>query len=509
MDKTFHKFLRCGIDLAPVGVARREDNTPYFCTPRGASIFGWAGVDGIHFCFIRGFGGMVFAVSPMNGATDPVHPLAKDFADFLRLLLACGDAASLEQAWMWDEALFDAFLRDDPPTETQKQVLSEIAEHFHLTPMERPWAYIKALQSSFDPGKIKYTEDYYDADMNPAVEPTPPEWKVYFSGNFWGHHGKDHAGTEIPLGAEFSWAGRRWVIPAAYSCSKGLVVDFCMQVEPERIRRFMEKWKLHQENDPIEALTREERMQMELENPLYLHFAPRLELNGKTLRATHGCSVCFNPCVPEGEINELEAKWAVDHYGLDDSYGWVICRNVFPWASRRCPEMRTLTLTMEQQPVRVPGPHFTAHQPGDTFLFSHPVSGTEYRLTVRDLERQTLPAGSFGSDRWSYPTHTVAMTYTLTPEPEEAISVADCAESDRPLEIAPKAPMSPTATASAAVLGIIGGTVGPTAVSVSGQPRANLHAAFSSLHFAPVEADVEWRVEFSIKQFGEASFVLI
>lgn len=49
MDKTFQKFLRSGIDLSPVGVERREDNNPYFCTPKGASIFGWAGVDGIPF----------------------------------------------------------------------------------------------------------------------------------------------------------------------------------------------------------------------------------------------------------------------------------------------------------------------------------------------------------------------------------------------------------------------------------------------------------------------------
>ena len=98
MDKTFEKFLRSGIDLSLIGIERREDNASYFCTPKGASIFGWAGVDGIHYCFVRGFGGMVFAVSPMNSAQDFVHPIARDFADFLRLLLACGDAAALEQA---------------------------------------------------------------------------------------------------------------------------------------------------------------------------------------------------------------------------------------------------------------------------------------------------------------------------------------------------------------------------------------------------------------------------
>ena len=37
MDKVFQKFLRSGIDLSPVGVERREDNNPYFCTPKGAS----------------------------------------------------------------------------------------------------------------------------------------------------------------------------------------------------------------------------------------------------------------------------------------------------------------------------------------------------------------------------------------------------------------------------------------------------------------------------------------
>lgn len=167
MDKTFEKFLRSGIDLSLIGIERREDNASYFCTPKGASIFGWADVDGIHYCFVRGFGGMVFAVSPMNSAPDFVHPIARDFEDFLRLLLACGDAAALEQAWMWDEAQFTAFLQENLPTREQKTVLEEIAEQFSLSPLEHPWKYIKNLQASFDYAKIKYTDDYYDLTLNP------------------------------------------------------------------------------------------------------------------------------------------------------------------------------------------------------------------------------------------------------------------------------------------------------------------------------------------------------
>ncbi len=73
---------------------------------------------------------------------------------------------------MWDEAQFEAFLRNNPPTQAQQVRLSEVAARLNLTPMEHPWAYLKELQASFDYGKIKYTEDYYDVDMNPAAEPT-------------------------------------------------------------------------------------------------------------------------------------------------------------------------------------------------------------------------------------------------------------------------------------------------------------------------------------------------
>ena len=120
MDKVFQKFLRSGIDLSPVGVERREDNNPYFCTPKGASIFGWAGVDGIHFCTVKGYGETIFSVSPMNPGQDCVQPIARDMDDFLRLLLACGDTAALEQAWMWTEAQFEEYLREYPPTEDQR-----------------------------------------------------------------------------------------------------------------------------------------------------------------------------------------------------------------------------------------------------------------------------------------------------------------------------------------------------------------------------------------------------
>lgn len=510
MDKFYQKFLRIGISLAPLGIETREDNAAYFCTPKGASIIGWAGVDGIHYCRIHGFGNMIFAVSPMNSAPDYVHPIAEDFETLLRLLLVCGDAAALEQAWQWNEEQFSAFLTENSSTDETKSLLSEMGRKLHLSPIENPWQYLHSLQESFDYSKIKYTGDIADPDMNAKAELAAPEWKVYFNGNFWGHHGKDRAGVEICIGKEFEWAGHHWLIPAAYSCGKGLVVDFCMRAAPDEIRSFMKKWNLNVENDSIEHFTGEQQLKMESDNPLCMHFEPQLVVNGHRMKTSHGCAVTYNPCLPDGVVHELEAKWAMEHYGLDAAYGWVICRSAFPWIRNRRPEIQTLSLTMEHQCLPIPGPHFKIHAPGDSFRFVHPVSRTEYTLTVQELEQQALPANSFHSDRWFYPTHFTAMSYTISPETSASITVSDCDEGDKPLEITPSDDLfSPSAVNDAACIGIIGGADGSTALVFGGSKQGKLCTACSSLHFEPVQHDIEWRITFHEKRFENLSMMLI
>ncbi len=158
----YARFLALSIDLTPVGFLVDNDPLPYFCTPKDAVILGRVGVDGIHFCTVPDFGEMVFAVSPMNDIPDLVRPVAKDFTDFLRLLLACGDTAAIEQAWMWSAEQFAAFVADNPPTADGRAVLDTLAEKMQLTPMEDPFTYIRGLQATFDTDQIPYTEEYYD-----------------------------------------------------------------------------------------------------------------------------------------------------------------------------------------------------------------------------------------------------------------------------------------------------------------------------------------------------------
>ena len=43
---------------------------------------------------------MVFSISPSAFPGENVHPIAKNFEDLLRLLLACGSMDAIEQTYM-------------------------------------------------------------------------------------------------------------------------------------------------------------------------------------------------------------------------------------------------------------------------------------------------------------------------------------------------------------------------------------------------------------------------
>ena len=148
--------------------------------------------------------------------------------------------------------------------------------------------------------------------------------------------------------------------------------------------------------------------------------------------------------------------------------------------------------------------------PGDSFSFVHPVSRTEYTLTVQELEQQTLPENSFGSGRWFYPTHFTAMSYTLSPETLERISISDCDDSDKPLEVmSSDDSFAPSASSNAACIGIIGGPDGLTAIVFGGSSQGKPCAACSALHFEPVQHDIEWRITFHEKRHIDFTLTLI
>lgn len=322
-------------------------------------------------------------------------------------------------------------------------------------------------------------------------------WKVYFQGSFWGHQSRDHAGKEIPMETKFQWGDTYWYVPAVYTCARGLVVDLCCQVPAGRVQAFLDKW------EPVTAegreLTPEERMTLDLENPLDVAMDSELTLNGRRLRSTHVCGLCWNPCVPEDGDRPMRA--AMEHYALDPKTGWILQRHMFPRGTKRRPELKNLSLTLRKRPARIPGPRFCVSAPGDTVRFSH--GQAEHTLTVQDYRRKVLEKTALLPGQL-LPNHYTVMTYTVEPElPNCEVTVCDCGDSDQP-----RWRIEDAVEQEAAAIGIIGGADGPTAI-ILGQPEpeGGVHTACSALHFTPVEA-VQWRLVFQERRAEEITVTL-
>ena len=488
MAVSYARFLKSGIDLSPLGAMPTDRSDAYDCTPKGARIFARAGVDGIHFCFVRGFGGTVFAVSPMNGASDTVHPIAANFEDFLRLLLSCGDTAALEQAWQWDEAQFDAFLRDNPPSDEQTAVLDRLRA-LPLEPMSAPWAYIHALQADFDATPFRCTKE-----EAPAPE-KPDKWAGYFESGFGRRHGRDHAGQELPLNGRFSWGGEEWLAPAAYVCGKGIVIDLCRRVEPERLRAFVDKWDLEAE-DELHPYSADEERLIDAENPLTFAFRAELSVNGQTPAMKHGDSAAHNPLILS--FDEEETQPLIARYQLDESCGWAFTRLSFPW-KKRTKSVKSLSLSLSADEILLPGPRLHLKKAGDSAVFTD-LDGQTHTLTLHERISETADIPRLIQPGMSCPAHYQIIVYSVTPD-LPAMQLVDTQESDRPVPAGAfeddAASVGAAGGECAAAIGIIGGGDGPTALFVGapGRDAAQRHMACSALRFTPRDA-LDWRVLF-------------
>ncbi|MCI8525878.1 MAG: hypothetical protein HFF17_08140 [Oscillospiraceae bacterium] len=460
------------LDLSPLGLGPTGDFAPYFCTPDGAQIIGSEGVDGIHYCFVPGFGEAVFVVSPMALPGQYVQVLARNFSDFLQLLLACGHTAALEQASGWDAAQFGAFLAENPVTPEQRVVLDALARALRLRAMERPYEYLRAVQAEVDCTALQPAAE--------AEDPPPdPPWAVTYEGGFWGG-GRGRQGQEIKVEKAFDWGGRRCYVPAVYACGQGLVADLCMEADPAQIRAFAERWS------GVQYPTRAEQMRMEMENPLAWDVRAAAEINGRRAENQHGYGLAWLAADCCEEAQDPDAARVVEHYGLDPARAWSIRRLSFPWATRRRPKLRSLRFLLEDEPRPRPGPCFCNPAAGDTVEFILPISGTAHTLTVLDSQPETVEG--LPDDEFMYPTHCTALTYRLMPDlPAGICQVRDVLEND--------APRQKGVVTAAPSIGIIGGTDGPTAVLFGSRTVGSAYTACSALHFAPVDR-VEWELVF-------------
>ena len=158
----YEKYCQLEIDGRWIGLEKSDMCVEYFCTPLDATVIGWE--NSIHYCFIKGYRDMVFAVNPESCVDKYVYPLAMNFKDFLSLILACGSTTAVEQIIGWSKEQFESFLvsEDNAKYLEQENVLEEIKKGLKLEPKENPYEYVKAVQEQFDDSKIKFSNDYYD-----------------------------------------------------------------------------------------------------------------------------------------------------------------------------------------------------------------------------------------------------------------------------------------------------------------------------------------------------------
>ncbi len=156
------EFLALPIHREALGLEQGDLSEPYFCYPVGAEVIGFEGC--ILYCFLPEYGDMVFASNPESCAEECVYPLARSFADFLRLVLSCGSVNPVEQIVWMDRAQFDEHLTQTLAelSDEARAALDVIARELRLCPMEDPYGYVKAVQQDFDRSRIRYSDEYYD-----------------------------------------------------------------------------------------------------------------------------------------------------------------------------------------------------------------------------------------------------------------------------------------------------------------------------------------------------------
>ena len=158
---TYKQFLSLNIDSSLISLEKTEESG-YFCYPANAKAIGFEGC--IMYCFIDGYEETVFACNPESCADIYVYPLARNFTDFIGLILACGSANPVEQIVWMNKQQFEQHLQEEKEIQTteQKELLSILEKELHVAAMEYPFEYVKELQSDFDYSKVQFSDEYYD-----------------------------------------------------------------------------------------------------------------------------------------------------------------------------------------------------------------------------------------------------------------------------------------------------------------------------------------------------------
>ena len=483
----YQRYARLPIRFAELGLERGSEKSSYFCTPKGARVIGWAGVDGIHFCFVPEYGDAVFAVNPM-AAGDYVQVVARSFEDFLRLVLACGGSAAIEQVRYWTREQFETFVaaddREYPPRRDALQAIAGLG----VTPMDDPYGYLEMLHGEFDVAKLQPRE------MPVEVENSRVPFPVVWDSSIHSRPRRRHPAREVEASAAFRWGAEEWHVPKLYVCAEGIMVDYCVGVDVEKVTEFLRYYEELTHGDYGVELSQEQQEEMERRNPLQISFHSALTVDGTAMPAKGGSSTVW---VPESCGNEeltqdnRRTRAILEHYELDEDKAWVFWRCRYPWKTRRGSGVKTVSLhlTRDKEPITLA--HFTDPTAGEEVTFAHPVTGAVHVLRVEGTEREEMDAAWMRDTDVEYPPHFVVLHGTVTP-PLEGLILRDCNSGDQP-----------RSKNGVFAIQIFGRSKGDQAA-----PGSENVTGFSASYFAPPQS-VTWRAVANEKPMEDVEVKLI
>ncbi len=493
--ETCKKWKKLAIDLSPLGLQTGESRSDYLDTPKGAKIIGWAGVDGVHYCFIKDQGDTVFAVHPLGEPN--VVPIAENFHMLLCLLVTCGHMALLDQVHHFPTPeKYAAFRDENPMTPEQNAVIQVLLSHFDLSTVDDPYGYIRTLQDNFAYDTLQFKKAWYE---NRRPEKDIPEDQstdlVWWESGLYGFRGKGKPAVKLSLHQSFSWENQSWLIPAAYVCSKGLILDLCMTPDIHTVRQFL---------DCAMEAGEEDAERLDAMNPLCPDFTVEVTMGKHILTEKRGSGAVYLPpdvsCQGETDITGTKV---VERYQLDSTRPWVIRRLCFPWVTAKTPKITSFTGKFLYRPTRLFAEAFVTPEPGKSVIFAHPHTEQEYQLTCLNLLEETVDMPV--QNGMEMPTKLWKMEYTVEP-PCENMTIVAVGKGDKPRKLPGTESVAFTGTA---VVGIIGGADGPTSVFVSShkEKTAQCKTAFSQLYFVLPE-NPRWQPVFREKLVQDKEIII-
>ncbi len=327
-------------------------------------------------------------------------------------------------------------------------------------------------------------------------------WNVRYGKGYWGKSDEKPEAQEVATDCLFVWQEESWYIPAIYLCEEGLVVDYCVKVDPAKVKAWIDKWQIGNLNE--HEINHEQWAEIEQTNPFIIKFNSTLKCNGEVLQSQMGSSLSWIPkeLLPGEVENVEEAAKVLQHYDLDENKAWSFHRWSYPWKEAKQTPIQSLELKLERGLEEMQGIRFEDPCVGDVISFVHPISGVNHILTVLAYEQKEISLRECMEEEYEFPLYHTAMIYTLEPDlSDQYFQIKDCLQNDEPRSKG-KAPDG------ASSIGIIGGADGPTAITFVKEENAKIHMAMSALHFEWKD-QVEWKMIFRVKQMKDIEVKLI